>query len=475
MRPEQGAALPLTDRRPESVICRRDGRAITVGALLAAAAELARRLPEGAAPQAINICTDRCRMLVGFVAALLRGHVTLLNADPAPQRLRALAARHPGAYLLVDGPVPEAPNLHAPEAPNLHAPEAPGLPVLQVPEVEPDAGEGAPPPAPAIPARRIVAIGFTSGSTGTPTEHPKPWEALVAAAQAAAERFALDDPAQPPASLVATVPPQHMYGFETTIMLPLWAPVAIHAGASFFPNDVLDALESLPARRVLITTPLHLRALVAEGRRPAPLAAVISATAPLPPALAEAVERGWGAPMLEIYGATEAGSMASRRSLLEPDWLPYRGVRLAPRAAPGAAPGTVEVPGLGEVALSDLLEPQPDGRFRLLGRRGDVVKLGGRRASLADLNRRLLEVEGVTDGVFLAPEDLERDPAARLMALAVAPGRSAEAVLAALRQSVEPLFLPRPLLLVPALPRDRLGKLQHRSLAALRLAAAKGE
>ena len=43
------------------------------------------------------------------------------------------------------------------------------------------------------------------------------------------------------------------------------------------------------------------------------------------------------------------------------------------------------------------------------------------------------------------------------------------------RQSVEPLFLPRPLLLVPALPRDRLGKLQQRSLAALRLATARGE
>ncbi|MEN0074613.1 MAG: AMP-binding protein [Paracraurococcus sp.] len=456
MHPEQGA-LPLTDRRPDSVICRRDGRAITVGALLEAAAELARRLPEGAAPRAINICADRCRMLVGFVAALLRGHVTLLNADPAPQRLRALAARHPGAYLLADGPVPGAQDVHMPEAQD--------VPVLHVSEIGP--GEGASPPVPLIPARRIVAIGFTSGSTGTPTEHPKPWEALVAAARAAAERFALDDAAQPPASLVATVPPQHMYGFETTIMLPLWAPVAIHAGASFFPNDVLDALEGLPARRVLVTTPLHLRALVAEGRRPAPLAAVISATAPLPPALAEAVEGGWGAPMLEIYGATEAGSMASRRSLLEPDWLPYRGVSLAPGAA--------HVPGLGEVALSDLLEPRPDGRFRLLGRRGDLVKLGGRRASLADLNRRLLEVEGVTDGVFVAPEDLERDPAARLMAFAVAPGRSAEEILAALRQSVEPLFLPRPLLLVPALPRDRLGKLQQRSLAALRLATARGE
>ncbi|WP_123060030.1 AMP-binding protein [Roseicella frigidaeris] len=456
MAPE--ATLPLTDRRPDSVICRRDGRAITAGALFAAAAALARRLPadggaegpaEGpaAAPRAINVCAGRDRMLVGFVAALLRGHATLLNADPAPERLRALAERHPGAYVLADAPVAGDP----------------GLPVLQVPAVAPEAA--APGPLPRIPARRVVAIGFTSGSTGAPTEHRKPWEALVAAAQAAAERFGLDDPAAP-ASLVATVPPQHMYGFETTIMLPLWAPVAIQAGASFFPNDVLDALEGVPAPRVLVTTPLHLRALLAEGRAPALLAAVISATAPLGPGLAEAVERDWGAPMLEIYGATEAGSMASRRSLHEPDWLPYRGV--------GIGPDSARIPGLGEVALADLLEPQPDGRVRLLGRRADVIKLGGRRASLADLNRRLLEVEGVVDGAFVAPEDLAADPAARLMAFAVAPGRSAEAILAALRRTVEPLFLPRPLLLVPALPRDRLGKLSHPALAAMRHAAQKG-
>jgi acyl-coenzyme A synthetase/AMP-(fatty) acid ligase len=441
-------AWPLIDRPAADVICRRDGQAITVGQLLVEAAALAARLPAAAEAHAINLCTDRYRMLVGFVAALLRGHVTLLNADASPQRLRALAAPHTRAYVLADGA-----ELGALPMPVIQLDRAPG------------AAAGPVPPIPAIPLDRIVAVGFTSGSTAEPTAHPKPWGALVAAAGAAAERFALCAGDAPPATILATVPPQHMYGFETTIMLPLQAAVATHAGASFFPSDVLDALAGLPPRRLLVTTPLHLRALLAEGRRPPPLAAVISATAPLAAHIAAAVERDWQAPMLEIYGATEAGSMASRRTIQETDWLPYRGVACRAEG--------VFVPGLGEVRLGDLLEAGPDGRFRLLGRRTDMVKLAGRRASLADLNRRLLEVEGVRDGVFVAPEDIERNPAARLAAYVVAPGRSAEEILTGLRARLEPLFLPRPMWMVPGLPRDRLGKLSQRALAELRLATAR--
>jgi len=440
---EDAASWPLTARPASDVICHRGGQAITVGRFLGEVAALAAHLPEHG--HAINLSADRYHTLLGFAAALVRGHTTLLNADPAPQRLAALCARYPGTYALADGPA-----------------ETP-LPLIRLDHAS-CAPTGAAIEAPSIPAGRVAAIAFTSGSTGEPAAHPKPWGALVAAAAAAAERFRLRRGDGTPTSIVATVPPQHMYGFETTIMLPLQATVACHAGESFFPTDVLDALTALPPRRLLITTPLHLRALLAEIRRPPPLAAVISATAPLAPSMAEAVERDWQTPMLEIYGATEAGSMASRRTAAEADWLPYRGVRIRP--------GVAVVPGLGEVPLADAIEPTMRGRFRLLGRRTDLVKLGGRRASLAELNRVLAEIEGVQDGVFVAPEDIESNPAARLTAYVVAPGRSAEEILNALRARVEPVFLPRPVVLVPALPRNRLGKLPQEALVALRTAVA---
>ncbi|MCO6418000.1 AMP-binding protein [Siccirubricoccus sp. KC 17139] len=438
--PVEGPDLVLTTRDAAEIICHRAGGPVTIGQFLAEAAALAATLPEQG--HAVNLCADRYAALLGFAAALLRGHPTLLGARSGSLDgfLEMAAAQYPGAYVMA-GAEDE---------------RRPALPFIQVDAPRP----GVPlPPLRPIPAERVVAIGFTSGSTGTPTAHAKPWGALVAAAAAAAARFGLRPQDGPPASIVATVPPQHMYGFETTMMLPLREAVAIHAGASFFPAEVHDALAAVPPRRLLVTTPLHLRVLLAEGRRPPPLAAVISATAPLAQEIALAVERDWGAPMLEIYGATEAGSVASRRTVREDGWLPYDGTRVRDGAA--------EVPGLGTVPLADAIEPLPDGRFRLLGRLADMVKLGGKRGSLADLNRVLAEVPGVEDGVFVVPEDIESNPAARLSAVVAAPGRTPAEILDGLRGRIDPVFLPRRLAVVAALPRDPLGKLPRQALATL--------
>jgi acyl-coenzyme A synthetase/AMP-(fatty) acid ligase len=55
----------------------------------------------------------------------------------------------------------------------------------------------------------------------------------------------------------------------------------------------------------------------------------------------------------------------------------------------------------------------------------------------------------------------------RIAALAVAPGLDEHAILDALRLAIDPLFLPRPLRLVAALPRNETGKLPRAALIAL--------
>lgn len=434
--------LPLTERGPDEVLFHRAGGAVTVATFLREAASLAARLPDGG--PVINCCADRYNALLAFAAVLARGQTTLLTADRSGPRLDALA-RDQGATCVITEDVPDD---------------------CALPVVSPMGGAlPADAPMPMLPARHIAAIAFTSGSTGAPAAHPKPWGALVAGAHAAAERFGLRHADGPPAAIIATVPPQHMYGFETTQMLPLFSAAAGHAGAAFYPSDVAEALASVPARRVLVTTPLHLRAQLGAGTPLPAIAAVISATAPLDAGLAAQAEAAWGTRVLEIYGATEAGSIASRRTLDGPDWTPYPGVVFAI----GEDSAAVTVPGLpAEVPLGDLLQPAGGERFRLLGRRADMVKRAGKRASLAGLNRILAEIEGVQDGVFVAPDDLEKNPGARLAAFVVAPGRTADEILAALRARVEPAFLPRPVVMVDALPRDPVGKLARSRLAALR-------
>jgi acyl-coenzyme A synthetase/AMP-(fatty) acid ligase len=96
-----------------------------------------------------------------------------------------------------------------------------------------------------------------------------------------------------------------------------------------------------------------------------------------------------------------------------------------------------------------------------------MVKLGGRRASLGGLNAILLSLPGVEDGVFIAPDDLDQRPGARLLAFAVAPQISAADILAALRERIEPVFLPRRVIRLDSLPRNEAGKIPRAALLDL--------
>ncbi len=429
------ATLPLTARGPQEAIFHRGAAPVTTGRFLAEVAALAARLP--AEGPVLNFCADRYLALVAFAAALSRGQVTLLSADRSAQRLADIAGGHGARYALSDTDA-----------------------VLPVPVLRPEAAPGEVAPNPQIPAEAVAAIGFTSGSTGEPQSHAKPWGALVAGARAAALRFGVTTGT----SILGTVPAQHMYGFETTLMMPLHGGGAGHAGMVFYPSDIAEALAGLPAPRLLVTTPLQMRALLGSKVALPALAGVISATAPLAAEMAAEAEAAWGAPVREIYGATEAGSIASRRTLDGEAWDPYPGMRFE-IDADGAR---VTVPGLPEpVPLSDRLEWVGEGRFRLDGRLADMVKLAGKRASLAGLTRLLTAIDGVEDGVFVAPDDLDVNPRARLAAAVVAPGMSAKHVVAALRRTVEPAFLPRPVVMLPALPRDAVGKVSRAAVAAL--------
>jgi acyl-CoA synthetase (AMP-forming)/AMP-acid ligase II len=76
--------------------------------------------------------------------------------------------------------------------------------------------------------------------------------------------------------------------------------------------------------------------------------------------------------------------------------------------------------------------------------------------------------------VFLVAD--ERDdlrPTARLTVLVVAPDRTADEIMAALRQRVEAPFLPRRIVKVDSLPRNAVGKLPVAAMAELRNRLAK--
>jgi acyl-coenzyme A synthetase/AMP-(fatty) acid ligase len=437
----EATSYRLVCRPADHVLFRFNDWTITATDFLGMAHQLASELP--GATHVVNLCHDRLHFALGLAAALLRGQVSLLTSDRSPERLRALQEDYPVLYSLSDDQAVSSPlpHHHYRAQPPRSCADGPGNPEL--------------------PASRLAAIVFTSGSTGEPVGHKKPWGALVERSLDAAACFDMLE-AQP-ASIVGMVPPQHMYGFETTVLLPLHAPASTWCGAAFYPEDVASALRAVPAPRVLVTTPLQIRALLQTSTELPPIERVISATAPLFPEIAAAAEQRLNTRVFEIFGATEVGSIASRRTVDGDIWTTYPQVHIREDQADAVVEGPFAVPH----ALTDVVEMLDARHFRLLGRRADLIKLAGRRASLAELNRILIGIEGVRDGQFVAPDDLDRRPTARLLVFVVAPERSADEIMAELRGQIDPPFLPRRVILVDELPRNEVGKLTDQALGAL--------
>jgi len=415
---------------------------ISVRGLLAAAAALADWLPPG--KHFLNLCQDRYRFTVALAAGLLAGRTSLQPASQAAETLRQIRREHPDAFCLCDGPF-DSGDLPRVDFPDLGAVDP--TPVSQVPAIADD--------FPAI-------IVYTSGSTGRPLPYRKSWGSLVRNARAEASRLGLL--AELRHTLVGTVPAQHMYGFESTVLLAMHGNSPFWSGKPFYPQDIVTALAAVPRPRLLVTTPFHLATLLASGVELPKVDRLLSATAPLSRELAAEAESRLAAPLHEIYGCTESGQLASRRLLEDRAWLPLDGVRLELEDGQAiASGGHIE----GRVALADELDLLPDGRFFLLGRNVDLVSIAGKRSSLAYLDHQLRATPGVVDGAFFLPAEGSAGAITRLCAFVVAPGLSERQLLTRLRQRVDAVFLPRPLVMVDALPRNETGKLPRAALQAL--------
>jgi acyl-coenzyme A synthetase/AMP-(fatty) acid ligase len=433
-------SLPLVSHlAPDSIIAWRADGAVTLHQFLAEVSQLVALFPAG--NHLLNMCSDRYRFSVGLAAAIVAGKVSLLPSTHTPEVVRQIKIFAPDVFCLTDS------DHCTVDLPQLKYPVMDGgqLDQFEIPQID---------------ARQRIAVVFTSGSTGMPQPHPKTWGELVGSVQAEALRLGLPHPC----TLIGTVPPQHMYGFESTVLMAWFSGNALSHAQPFYPADICQALAAVPTPRVLVSSPVHLRTLLDAGVALPEISRVVSATAPLSAQLAQDIESRCNAPLKEIYGSTETGLIATRSPTQSAEWQLLPGIKLAVEAGSvRACGGHVETP----IALNDIIEPISEERFLLHGRMADLVNIAGKRHSLASLNHQLNSLPGVVDGAFYMPDEASPDHVTRLAACVVAPGMAASTLLAALRERIDPVFLPRPLVFVDALPRNSTGKLPRAALQAL--------
>lgn len=312
-----------------------------------------------------------------------------------------------------------------------------------------------------VDADQQAVVGFTSGSTGRPKALIKTWRMLLGVTDRVCQVMNLL--AENSKAVVATVPAQHMYGLESSVLVALASNARVDADRPFFPADVVAALQQATDQcgdrsAVLVTTPMHLRVILQSGLPVPPLASLFSATAPLPIELAEQAAACFSCPVKEIYGSTETGAIASREPLKTQAWGLFPNVQFCDRQS--AELQSDHLP--AGVVLQDQVQVLDDRQFELIGRPESMIKVAGKRYSLDALTEALMSLEAVQDAAVWLPAGAER-PAA----VVVAPGCTASVIRKALAPKVDAVFLPRPLKLVDQIDRNATGKVPVAALNRL--------
>ncbi len=426
----------ITNRGKDEIIVLGPDGEVSVGKFIARAAKLAAQLPDHR--YVINLATDRYHFILGFVAAIIAGRCTLMPPNRQQQTVQQVA----GEYI---------------DCISLGEESIDGVERFEI-DFDSLAATDTDVAVPKISSRQLCAIVFTSGSTGTPTPNHKYWETLRVGTLSNVELLMQNVTDR--VNLVATVPPQHMWGLETSVLFPLFCNVAVYHQTPFFPKDIADALELLPEPRMLVSSPVHLSAFLSSDVAQLKIDKILSATAPMSAELARNLEEQFDARVVEVFGCSEAGILAKRITAVEEPWQLSRTFALEVNddVTIIRAPHLPE-----EVILHDIIEIIDKGHFHWRGRHQDMINIAGKRGSLADLNHRLQAIPGVVDGVVFMPYADSK----RLAALVVAPNLETSDIVAQLKLGIDSAFLPRPIYKVPILPRQETGKMARETIVEL--------
>jgi len=324
-------------------------------------------------------------------------------------------------------------------------PLAVSLPLLTWDEAE---AQGQLPPLPASSA----LILFTSGSTGAPRQVVK---SLTVMEQESRWLSALWGEQLQGCRVIASVSHQHLYGLSFRLFLPMTLRLPFSAQPLFYGEQ----LAQLPrdCRYAFISSPAFLSRLDSTLDAPG-CELIVSAGGTLRGLDAEQVWQRFGCPVSEIYGSTETGILAWRQcDRADAPWRSFSGVRLEQVTPERWQVWSPLIAGDNGLALDDRLNMQPDGGFQLAGRHDRIVKIGDKRISLSEIERRLTDLPEIDDAVALVVTRHDRQAIGVVLSLTTTLD---EAALHQHRQQwkrqlqcwLEPLAMPRYWRIVATIP-----------------------
>lgn len=245
------------------------------------------------------------------------------------------------------------------------------------------------------------ALFFTSGTSGNPigvvkTQEHLQCETLTHTKWLKDENFE---------QCLVTVPFFHIYGFLFGLSVPAALGLEIVTKEDFLPNEIVNLCRSKPT--LCITNPVFIRAML-RLREDVDLSKTlfISSSGPLEPHEASAFEEKYSTRLTQLYGSSETGGIAIR-SGGSCVWTPLNGVRISeddgvlcvesPFVSSTVYDETfIAIP--SPFRTTDIIEMVDNG-FKITGRASELVKIGGKRLSIVEIETFLEKMEGIDEAL----------------------------------------------------------------------------
>jgi len=244
---------------------------------------------------------------------------------------------------------------------------------------------------------------FTGGSTGKPKVWSKTPRNMLLEARYMSGKFAIS----PDDLFLSTVPPQHIYGLLFSVLIPFISSARVLDGVYTFPMEILRAAREYGAS-ILVSVPVHYRVLKTEDLQRHDLRMAFSSAGALDKEDAAYFQGKTGLDVIEIYGSTETGGVATRCrsrdgeswSALDPVKWKIQNERLHVRSE--FISPALHRDAAGYFMTADCADSDGHERFVLRGRADDIVKIGGKRVDLTAVQAKLKHIPGVRDVVVVS-------------------------------------------------------------------------
>jgi len=266
---------------------------------------------------------------------------------------------------------------------------------------------------------------------------------------------------------LAVIPLGHSYGLGNLVMPLILQGTAIVCAADYVPRQLVEWIGRYHVT-IFPAVPALLRALAAlpgERNALASLRTVISAGAPLTPAVAQAFFARYGLKIHNFYGSSETGGICYDRtgsaSLTGRSvGQPLAGVSVTVKARRITVASEAVAAPAGQYRLGDFGEWNGRGELVLLGRSGQGANIGGKKVHPLEVERVLRSLPGVTDAAVWLGRSQGRD----LLAAAVETVHSRAEIEHALAVRLPAWKLPKAWFIARDLPRTARGKLDRAAL-----------